>query len=68
LGFWFHLRWEDDPLRLPRMRHELLVLSGSERWNWCRISCETVEKGLNSADYPPSNKFLPKDDAVIKVI
>jgi hypothetical protein len=30
--------------------------------------CETVEKGLSSADFPPMKKFPPKDISVIKII
>jgi hypothetical protein len=33
----------------------------------CALACETVEKGLKSADFPPSHKFLPRSHLIRKI-
>jgi hypothetical protein len=35
---------------------------------WWSISSQTVEKGLNSVDFPPMKKLLPKVISAIKLI
>jgi hypothetical protein len=64
-------RHQHEVLRI--MPHRLTMRQG-QSWPclfgvpMARLSCETVEKGLSSADFLPAKKFPPKANCVIKVI